>query len=87
MKWSWIWHEARKATVAWIVGSVLLPYISTWVPGISSRMTAQVMFTIVIAGMTTLISFAIPLWALAAIALLLIGLVVGFISQLLGAES
>jgi hypothetical protein len=84
MKWSWIWHEARKATVAWIVGSVLLPYISTWVPGISSRMTAQVLFTIVIAGMTTLLSFAIPLWALAAIALLLIGLVVGFISQLLG---
>jgi hypothetical protein len=81
--WSWIWREVRKATVAWIVGSVLLPYISTWVPGISKSMTAPISFTIINKGMTNPISFTVPLWVLVAIALLMIGSLVGNVRPLL----
>jgi len=71
MRWSRIWRDAWTTTVASLVGSVLLPYVSTWIPGISKHMKAP-------------ISFTVPLWGLTAATLLVVTLLASTVHRLFG---
>jgi hypothetical protein len=82
----WVWSEARKARVAYIVGNVLLPYLSRWMPGLGKYMTTKVSFAIANAFTTAPIFFALPMWVLVAIVLLVLGSLLANISRPLGSE-
>jgi len=82
---SWVWSDARKATITYIVGSVLLPYLSRSLPGIGAHMTTPVFFTIASTLTSAPIRFTLPVWELVAIALLMLVLLVNTM-RLLGRE-
>jgi len=83
---AWLWTEARKATVTLIVGSVLLPYLSRWLPVIGKHMTSSVSFTVGSTLTPGPVSFTLPMWVLAAIALVVLSLLVNTIRLFGGRE-
>ena len=82
---SWVWSDARKATITYIVGSVLLPYLSRRLPGIGAHMATPVFFTIASTLTSAPIRFTFQVSGLVAIALLMLVLLLNTM-RLLGRE-